>query len=171
MHTVHRQLLPFKSYSCAYSRWFFKVEKTNIITWRCWFIMIAADFLLSLFLSCSSLCSQSVIFINKAVAMDCSILHNNHKRLCLIAKSRPYVGPVVKCCEDKLNISVYWLSRSMKWSVLRPESPLQPWAVIDSCQPLRCRPPFPGVTPLEGRSLWKSATSAPSSRKNWSNIS
>lgn len=42
--------------------------------------------------------------------------------------------PVVKCGEEKLNINVYWVSGSMKWSVLRgtPKSTQQPCRVICS---------------------------------------
>lgn len=49
---------------------------------------------------------------------------------------------VVKCWEDKLNISVYWISSSMRWSALRDESDsmLQPWAKSDGCHLLRAQP-------------------------------
>lgn len=83
-----------------------------------------------------------------SVASECTILYNS-------PIPWAFFGPVVKCWEEKLNINVYWVSGSMKWSVLRgtPKSTQQPCRVICS-QLLSTSTTFPEVTPLEVRSLW-----------------
>lgn len=92
-------------------------------------------------------------------------------------KSRAFVGPVgvVKFREDRLNISVYCISRSVKWSELRgkpgrahcghaPQHVPGHYCVMDRSQPPSTSP-FPGVTLLEFKPLWKSASSTLSSSK------
>lgn len=120
---------------------------------------------------CSSLWSLCFTCDNRetakqalVVAMGSSISYINHK-----LRLWAFVGPasVVKCREDKLYISVYWISRSMKWSVLR-EKPESTLAVLHSmsqgtgCDGWLSAPPVPphflGSHPLEVTSLWKSTT-------------
>lgn len=79
--------------------------------------------------------------------------------------------PAVKCWEEKLNINVYWVSGSMKWSVLRltPKSTQQPCRVIRS-QLLSTSPTHHvswGHT-SGGQLPVKSAISTDSSRRNHS---
>lgn len=77
--------------------------------------------------------------------------------------------PVVKCWEEKLNINVYWVSGSMKWSVLRgtPKSTQQPCRVI--CSQLLSTSPAHHVSwghTSVGQVPVKSAISTDSSRRN-----
>lgn len=109
----------------------------------------------------------------------------SNELLCLILKSWAFVGPgtVVKCRRDKLNISMYWISRSMKWSVLRGKQgrahcsstacPTALPAVMDDSQPPL--PPPPQYNPISwghttGGHVSLEATSTLSSRNKNSDL-